>query len=184
MFRSGVGSDRKNSELMSNSDDVLSKLDNNQTRIQNHYEVPNLSSMLYEYTNNEVDRVKQSFRVGNFISLRGDMPRHFLPGNVAQLSKSKIEQNLYSAIQEKSYIELANGGGYFSKFEYIGDDYEPWIETQREERAREKEKMLSLHKGALFQPHPKVESKFKHHNVFSSHLWQKDDEQHTVGFLC
>ena len=49
--------------------------------ISNHYEVPNLSSMLYEYTNTEMDRIRYSFRVGNFYSLR-DLPRHLLPGNV------------------------------------------------------------------------------------------------------
>ena len=69
----------------------------NASAISNHYEVPNLSSMLYEYTNNEMDRIKYAFRVGNFHSLRG-LPRHLLPGNVSQISKSKIESNLYSSI--------------------------------------------------------------------------------------
>jgi len=101
--------------------------------VSNHYEVPNLSSMLYEYTNKEMDRVKQSFRIGNFHSLR-DLPRHLLPGNVSQISRSKIESNLYSHIQEKQYIELTQGGGYFSKFEWQGDPYENFLESQRLER--------------------------------------------------
>jgi len=50
--------------------------------VQYHYEVPNLSSMLYEFTNREKDRVNQAFRVGNYHSLR-DLPRHLLPGNVS-----------------------------------------------------------------------------------------------------
>ena len=57
--------------------------------LQNHYEVPNLTSMLYEFTNNEQDKIHQSFRVGNFQSLR-DLPRHLLPGNVSDFSRSKI----------------------------------------------------------------------------------------------
>ena len=61
----------------------------NKSNISNHYEVPNLSSMLYEFTNNEQDRIHSSFRVGNFQSLR-DLPRHLLPGNVSDYSRSKI----------------------------------------------------------------------------------------------
>ena len=82
-----------------------------------HYQVPNLSSMLYEFTNKERDRVNQAFRTGNYNSLR-DLPRHLLPGNVSQWSRSKIESNLYSQVEERSYVELQNGGGFFSKFNY------------------------------------------------------------------
>ena len=99
----------------------------NNSQISNHYEVPNLSSMLYEYTNSETDRIRHSFRVGNFYSLR-DLPRHMLPGNVSQISKSKIDTNLYQPIQEKTYIELSNGGGFFSKFDYIEDPFGNFLE--------------------------------------------------------
>ena len=94
-----------NSKNLTNNDSIISGVDiynsqiggNNSSVISNHYEVPNLASMLYEYTNNEMDRVKYSFRIGNFYSLR-DLPRHLLPGNVSTVSKSKIESNLYSQI--------------------------------------------------------------------------------------
>ena len=68
---------------------------NDETPLQYHYQVPNLSSMLYEYTNREKDRVNEAFRTGNYHSIR-DLPRHLLPGNVTQWSKSKIESNLYN----------------------------------------------------------------------------------------
>ena len=71
------------------------ELNNNTGSIQYHYQVPNLSSMLYEFTNKEQDRINQSFRTGNHNSLR-DLPRHLLPGNVSQWRQSKIESNLYS----------------------------------------------------------------------------------------
>lgn len=58
-----------------------------------HYEVPNLSSMLYEYTNKEQDRVIKTFRVGNFYSLR-DLPNEMIAGNVLNAQKEKIERNL------------------------------------------------------------------------------------------
>lgn len=70
-----------------------------------HYEVPNLSSMLYEFTNKEADRITNCFRVGNYHSLR-DLPKHLLPGNVSQVSQSKINENLYGAKESRSYIEL------------------------------------------------------------------------------
>ena len=79
---------------------------------QYHYEVPNLSSMLYEYTHKEKDRVSEAFRTGNYHSLR-DLPRHLLPGNVSTWSRSKIESNLFNPAEERRYVELQNGGGYF-----------------------------------------------------------------------
>ena len=46
-----------------------------------HYEVPNLTSMLYDFTNKEKDRIEQGFRIGNFVSLR-DLPRTMMAGAV------------------------------------------------------------------------------------------------------
>ena len=66
-----------------------SGMGNGKGTIANHYEVPNLSSMLYEYTNKERDRVFASFRVGNYNSLR-ELPRHLIPGNISLMHKSKI----------------------------------------------------------------------------------------------
>lgn len=65
------------------------------TRLTSHYQVPNLSSMLYEFTNREHDRILQCFRIGNFASLR-DLPKYLLPGNVSYMSSAKINENLYS----------------------------------------------------------------------------------------
>ena len=48
-----------------------------------HYEVPSLSSMLYEFTNKEQDLVLQAFRIGNFISMR-DLPDNIAPNNILQ----------------------------------------------------------------------------------------------------
>ena len=95
----------RQSTLNGSYDEMESRRDLSQRSVQYHYEVPNLSSMLYEYTNREKDRVQQSFRVGNYHSLR-DLPRHLLPGNVSQWSRSKIESNLYSQVEERSYVEL------------------------------------------------------------------------------
>jgi len=74
-----------------------------------------MSSMLYEFTNKESDHIHKAFRVGNFVSLR-DLPNVLLPGNVIIGQTSKMEENLYSVIERKSYVELSSHGGYFSKF--------------------------------------------------------------------
>ena len=99
------------------------------SKISNHYEVPNMTSMLYEFTNKEQDRVHQSFRIGNFVSLR-DIPDSLLPGNVSSMAQSKQEENLYSIIERRSWVELSKNGGYFSKFEWKEDDYTNFKNSQ------------------------------------------------------
>jgi hypothetical protein len=46
-----------------------------------HYEVPSLSSMLYEFTNKEQDSINKAFRIGNYVSLR-DLPDNSAANNV------------------------------------------------------------------------------------------------------
>jgi hypothetical protein len=48
---------------------------------------------------------------------------------------------LYQPIQEKSYIELTNGGGFFSKFEYIEDPFSNFLEQKRADRLEHEEIM-------------------------------------------
>ncbi len=57
-----------------------------------HYEVPNLSSMLYEYTNKETQVVQQAFRGGNYQSIRG-LPDDIRPYSVGQAIKQRIAEN-------------------------------------------------------------------------------------------
>lgn len=83
--------------------------------------------MLYEFTNKEKERIVNCFRIGNFYSLR-DLPKHLLPGNVSFVSQSKINENLYGMREERSYIELQRGGGYFSKFEHLPEPYGLYLE--------------------------------------------------------
>ena len=77
-----------------------------------------MAAMLYELTYREADHIHQAFRVGNFVSLR-DLPNAILPGNVTLSQSSKMEENLYSEMERKTYVELSNQGGYFSKFEWM-----------------------------------------------------------------
>ena len=87
-----------------------------------HYEVPNMSSMLYEYTNREKDYVERAFRGGNYQSIRG-LPNDIRPFNVGQAVKEKIANTaLTSSIIGQNnhvYQELLKGdGGVFSKFQW------------------------------------------------------------------
>jgi hypothetical protein len=84
--------------------------------------------MLYEFTNKEQEIVQHCFRIGNFHSLR-DLPKHLLPGNVSYMSSAKINENIYGAREERSYIELQKGGGFFSKFKYEEDSYNNFLEA-------------------------------------------------------
>ena len=54
-----------------------------------HYEVPNLSSMLYEYTNREKDYVERAFRGGSYQTIRA-LPDDIRPFNVGQSVKERI----------------------------------------------------------------------------------------------
>ena len=57
------------------------------------------------------------------MSLR-DLPNMIIPGNVSTMQSSKVEENLNSIMERRSYVELANNGGYFSKFEWREDPYD------------------------------------------------------------
>lgn len=85
--------------------------------------------MLYEFTNKEAERIHQGFRIGNFVSLR-DLPTDMAYGNVLNAQKDKIEFNIMSKAEQKTYVELANGGGYFSKFDWKPDPYGRFLEKQ------------------------------------------------------
>lgn len=100
------------------------------------------------------------------------------------MSRSKIEQNLFSKQEEKSYIELTSGGGYFSKFEWISDPYDRFLDQQRLERASKKVMQQEIHGESEFVSHPKVEAIFKHQDAFRSHLWLGGADNSSIGFLA
>ena len=109
-----------------------------------HYEIPNLSSMLYEFTNKETEKIQQGFRIGNFVSLR-DLPADFSYGNVLNAMKEKVETNITFKQEPKTYVELANGGGYFSKFDWKPDSYNRFLEYMNNENREAEARQKSLH---------------------------------------
>ena len=61
-----------------------------------HYEVPNLSSMLYEYTNAEKNLVEMAFRGGNYQTIR-DLPDQIRPSLVGYSVRNKINKMFYTS---------------------------------------------------------------------------------------
>lgn len=66
---------------MSGSGHLTGSANNKKATPSMHYEVPSLSSMLYEYTNKEQNSIINAFRVGNHVAIR-DLPNHIAPNNV------------------------------------------------------------------------------------------------------
>lgn len=58
-----------------------------------HYEMPNLSACLYDYTNKEQELIVRCFRTGNYDSLR-DLPNGLAPQQVIEAMKEKISKNI------------------------------------------------------------------------------------------
>ena len=114
-----------------------------------HYEVPSLSSMLYEFTNKEQDSVINAFRANNYFNIR-DLPNHLSPNNVLQ----QLQANMNFAITESSIIsqhnkqhmdKLRKNGGFFERFEWMPEGYGQMKELTKEERIHNKIMETNLH---------------------------------------
>jgi hypothetical protein len=68
---------------------LYNELAKKKSNVQMHYEVPNMTSMLYEYTNREYDVVKNAFRSGNYQSIR-DLPNELNSLSVSQSVKERV----------------------------------------------------------------------------------------------
>ena len=90
------------------------------------------------------------------------MPKHLLPGNVSYMSSAKINENLYSVKEEKHYVELTKGGGYFSKFDYQESPYSLFMDQEKEERYNHLQKQIELHGNVPFRSHPLQNATHKH----------------------
>lgn len=115
-----------------------------------HYEVPNLTSMLYEYTNKEQEHIQKCFRVGNFNMIR-ELPDKFEPNSIIDQIREKqnfnvhfMSKKLESEEPKKQYSKLI-GGGLFMKFEYMSDDYDAYLESLKKEKKESKDIASKLH---------------------------------------
>jgi len=90
-----------------------------------HYELPNLTQLLYDFTNKEQDTILRCFRTGNYDSLR-DLPSRLAPANVLKNQRDKQDNNL-AWQQPKPRVDKLMGGGLFSDFEWLPDSYDAFL---------------------------------------------------------
>lgn len=93
-----------------------------------------------------------------------------------------MESNLQSVMERKSYVELAGNGGYFSKFEYIEDDYNNYKKDLTKRRENHQKAMEKIGGGAPFLTMPNRALPHKHESYFRSLMFQPYDSL-AVGFL-
>jgi hypothetical protein len=108
----------------------------------NHFEIPNLSSMLYEFTNKEKDLVERCWRIGNYNSLR-DLPTNIAPSNVLKSYQEK--QDIAHLPNRPKKLTALSDGGYFSKFEWQPESYDDYIDKEKKEREHSSKIIEKLH---------------------------------------
>ena len=100
----------------------------------NHYELPNLTQLLYDFTNKEQDLVMRCFRVGNYTSLR-DLPANLMPNAVLKQMNEKQDTNLMWR-QPAPKVATLTGGGLFSEYERMPDEYAIYLKIQQAEKSK------------------------------------------------
>jgi len=113
----------------------------------NHFEIPNLSSMLYDYTNKEKDMVERCWRTGNYLSLR-DLPTKIKPSSVLKSYQEK--QDIAHLPNRPKKLTALSDGGYFSKFEWQPESYDDFIDNEKSERQCNSEVIKKLHGNTHF----------------------------------
>ena len=148
-----------------------------------HYEVPNLTSMLYEYTNKEQEYIQRCFRAGNFNQLR-ELPDSVKPNSI--LDSNREKQNFAVHFRSKGAFTEADKqkeniskifGKDSVKFEEVEDNYEAFLDNQRQEKLKSKKKQKDLHGDKGFYP-VSSKSKGKYENPFN-----ENDKEYLYPFL-
>lgn len=105
----------------------------------NHYELPNLAQLLYDFTNKEQDTILRCFRTGNWTSIR-DLPANLLPNTVLKMLRDKQDDNL-AWRPPPPRVEKLMGGGLFKDFEYLPEGYDTFLKQKQDEK-REKDRLM------------------------------------------
>ena len=82
------------------------------------------------------------------------------------MQSSKMEENLYSVMERRSYVELANTGGYFSKFEWLPDSYSSFQDELTKRRIEQNNAQKDVHGQAPFLSNPKRSIPHRHESTF------------------
>ena len=135
-----------------------------------HYELPNLTQLLYDFTNKEQDTIQQCFRTGNYTSLR-DLPAHLMPNAIAKALREKQDANLLYKPPVGKVVNLT-GGGLFRDFEWMPEPYDAFLKQKGEEKDlhRQKQKLISDTDFHTFMD----KSVWKYHDCFLSEEQRKN----------
>ena len=74
-------------------------------------------------------------------------------------------------MERRTYVELANNGGYFSKFPWQPDPYGRWAEIMSQRRIEANTKREEIHGDQQFKSDPvnnKYRIPYKHISCFNS----------------
>jgi hypothetical protein len=137
----------------------------------NHYELPNLTQLLYDFTNKEQDTILRCFRVGNYNSLR-DLPASLLPNAVIRAMNEKADSN-YMWKAPPPRVEKLSGGGLFKDYEYIGDSYDAFLKQKSDDRKISSYKQQMIGKGKAFFTGMNQQT-WKYHDCFLPEEKKKD----------
>ena len=107
-----------------------------------HYELPNLTQLLYDFTNKEQDVIQQCFRTGNYASLR-DLPVQMMPNSIAKAMRDKQDMNLAFKPPEGKVVKLS-GGGLFREYEYISEPFDLYLQQKQLENKERKLKQKDI----------------------------------------
>ena len=136
----------------------------------NHYELPNLTQLLYDFTNKEQDTIMRCFRVGNYTSLR-DLPANLLPNTVTKQMNDKQDANLIWR-QPAPKVATLTGGGLFSDYDWQPDEYSMFLKHKQDERKEKERKQFSVHKRPFMLGMNQYH--WKYHDCFLPEEKQKD----------
>ena len=130
-----------------------------------NYAKPNLSHMLYDYTNRDQDLVAQAFRTGNFTYL-SSLPNFIQPSAVADaLAQKSVESVNRHSKPKPKLCHLWGCDGLVHEFEWMPDSYEGLSQQLKKERV-ESEAKRKLISGTDFVA-PGTLAKDKHEEGFS-----------------
>ena len=104
----------------------------------NHYELPNLTQLLYDFTNKEQEIIAKCFRVGNYQSLR-DLPNNILSGNLIKAMNEKQDGN-FQYRQVPPRVQTLTGGGLFKDYEWMPDSFDIYMKQKSDERKENQRK--------------------------------------------
>jgi hypothetical protein len=64
-------------------------------------------------------------------------------------------------MERRTYVELANNGGYFSKFPWLADPFQRWYTANSKSRKDNVDKRVDIHGNQEFRADP-VNGKYRH----------------------